>query len=374
MSILIVVVTGKYEYAIMQPKEKEDARHVLGLTLRIAIIACLVLLPLCFLLGDFAGNFYNNPELGKWLWLLPVALFPFAVFNAMNYWFSREKNYRVAATSKVYFTCASEPMKIATGLGKMASAGLLMSAALGNIVAGIYTYLKFKKSEPAGLRNLSGEKMREMAVAYKDYPLYTIWGSLFNRTAQWAHIGMFSFYFGPYAIGFMALSRRVFMNPLNILASSYSQVFYQRISEIDKMGELRSIYVRSVLKFSLIGALMIVFVQLLPEQTMAVIFGAQWGDTLVFLKILCFWYAINFVTSAHSFIFYKLAKQRITFLLDLLHLVVVVLAILISFYIGLETTEALMITVAVKFLYLLFTLIIAIFLMRNDDLPAKTVE
>ena len=43
MNILVVVVTGKYEFAIMQPAEKESARHLVALTIRIAAVSCVVL-------------------------------------------------------------------------------------------------------------------------------------------------------------------------------------------------------------------------------------------------------------------------------------------------------------------------------------------
>ncbi|MFN9799958.1 MAG: hypothetical protein ACK54P_08085, partial [Bacteroidota bacterium] len=73
MVLLSVVVTGKYEFAIMAPREREDARILLALSLRIAAAVCLVLLVTSFFLGDAMGRFYQNESLGSWLWTLPIA-------------------------------------------------------------------------------------------------------------------------------------------------------------------------------------------------------------------------------------------------------------------------------------------------------------
>ena len=89
----VVVVTGKYEFAIMHPKDKEDARHILGLSIGLAGIMSVLLFGLSFMVNDWVGEYYENPTMGQYLWMVPIGLFCFAVFNSVNYWFSRQKNY-----------------------------------------------------------------------------------------------------------------------------------------------------------------------------------------------------------------------------------------------------------------------------------------
>ena len=43
VTVLSVVVTGKYEFAIMHPKDQNDARHIAGLALKVAFYSCVVL-------------------------------------------------------------------------------------------------------------------------------------------------------------------------------------------------------------------------------------------------------------------------------------------------------------------------------------------
>lgn len=355
MNILVVVVTGKYEFAIMQPAEKESARHLVALTIRIAAVSCLVLLLLALTGGDIISGWLQNDQLTHWIWLLPFALFPFAVYNSINYWFSRQNQYKIAATSKIYASLTSEPLKVMSGFFKTGAPGLLVSTTLGNMVTGLYCWLQFKKSEPMGISDLDKSKMKEMMITYREYPLYTIWGSLFNRMAQWAHVGLFSSVYGLpalEAVGFMALSRRVFMYPLSVLSQSFSQVFYQKISAIQDPIELRRFYNSNLRKFSILAAIFVLVVLVLPQNTMAFIFGDKWGRALDFLKILCFWFAINFVVSSLSFIMYRLKLQRLSLALDVSHFALTVGAILITFQLGCDVMLALKWLVAAKVFYL----------------------
>ena len=377
MNILVVVVTGKYEFAIMQPKERDDARHLVALTIRIAAISCLLLLVLALTSSGYMASWLNNEDLTKWIWLLPFALFPFAVYNSVNYWFSRLQQYKVAAISKVWFSLASEPLKVMFGSMQAGAPGLLVSTTSGNIIAGFYSWFKFKKSEVKGIGKLVPGKLKELAIAYKEYPLFTIWGSIFNRLAQWAHVGLFSHYFGLpalEAIGFMALSRRIFMYPLSILSQSFSQVFYQRISQIEDAVELRKFYNRNLWRFAAVAVLFVLVVIVLPANTMAVIFGEKWGKALDFLKILCYWYAMNFVVSSLSFIMYRLKLQRLSLVLDATHFIMTFVAVWGTFTMGMDVIEALKWLVAAKVVYLALNLVITNYYLLKNIKTARSEQ
>jgi lipopolysaccharide exporter len=364
MTILVVVVTGKYEFAIMHPKQREDARHLVIVSIRIAFFASIALLIASFFLSDWVANYYQNPDLAPWLWTLPITLFAFAIFNIINYWFSRQKNYKIAATSKVWNSVASEPLKIGTGALGAGTGGLIWSTVVGNVLAAWYCLRHFFKDEPKGLQ-YEKKKLWEVAREYKEYPLYTIWGSILNRLAQWAHIGVFSHYYGLYAIGFLALSRRVFMAPLNILSNSYSQVFYQRISEIEDARELQKFYHKNLVRFAALSAFLVLIVLVLPASTMGFVFGEKWTMTMQFLKLLVWWYALNFVTSSLSFITYRINMQRIALFLDILHFVLIYFAVIGSFNAGMNELDALKTLVIAKVIYFVLNIVVILFYLNR---------
>ena len=365
ITVLSVVVTGKYEFAIMHPKEQNDARHIAGLALKVAFYSCVVLAILILFLAKDISYWLMNESIAIYLWTIPIVLFFTAVFNVFNYWFSRLKQYKIAANSKVLSAVSSEPIKIATGFGGWGPSGLIFSTVIGSIAAGTYAFWKFLKSEPEGLKNLSAERMKALAVLHKDYPVFSIWGSILNRLAQWAHVGIFTLYYGLVAVGFMALCRRIFMAPLNVVSNSYSQVFFQRISEIEDPKELRALYYKVLIRFLIAAAGMIFIVQMLPANTMGFIFGEAWGNSFMYLKYLIFWFALNFVTSSLAFITYRIKMQRVGLFLDAIHFVLAILAVYLAHSWGMNELEATKILVISKFVYFSFNILVVLFYMER---------
>jgi len=369
LSLFTVVITGRYEAAVMHPKEREDARHIVGLSLRIAVKICATMMVVA--LGMLVYSHINNStdSLILWLWTLPVALFAIAIFNTVNFWFSREKRYGVAATSKLLYSASGEPVKILFGWIKPTVGGLIGGTVIGHIVAAVYSWINFKKNEPNGIKHLSKEKMQALAIEHKDYPIYSVAGGVLNNLAQWAHVAVFIFFYGEKAlipIGFIALSRRIFFNPLGILSYSYGQVFYQRISSIEDAVELRGFFLKNLLRMLLFGAAMVAIVQLLPANSLGIIFGEKWTDALVYLKILSYWYALNFAISTLSFIFNRLKLQWYTLVADITHFIVVILAFWLAWKTGADEIGAVKAMVMAKVIYLVLNgAAVIYFLNRN---------
>lgn len=355
LSVFTVVVTGKYEFAIMHPQHRDDARHLAGLAMRIALYVCGVMLIVLLFTSGMIAEYVHHESLKYLLWTLPFVLVAIAVFNIVNFWFSREKNYKIAARSKLLYSAAGEPVKVAAGWLQTGAGGLIVGTAIGHFVAAWYSWKKFKLHEPKTFFHLSKEKLKSLGREHGDYPRYAIWGGVLNNLAQWAHVAVFTFFYGEKAlipIGLIALSRRIFFNPLGILSSSYGQVFYQRISEIESPFELRDFYLKNLSRFLIFASVMVFIVQILPENSIGFIFGNAWTDALIYLKILSYWYALNFVIGTLSFIFYRLQLQWYTLLVDIFHFLIVIAAFWWAWAHGMDELQAVKAMVWAKVFYL----------------------
>lgn len=369
LSVFTVVITGRYEFAILHPNNREDARHIAALAMRTAVKICVIMLVLLIIFPGAIANYLHQDELKWWLWTLPLALFAIAIFNTTNFWFSREKDYRVAATSKMLYSFTGEPIKIAAGWFQTGTAGLIGGTVLGHLVAAWYSWKKFVISEAKKLSGLDPQKLRDLAKEHSAYPRYAVWGGILNNLAQWAHVAIFTLFYGEKAIipiGMIALSRRIFFNPLGILSTSYGQVFYQKISEITSPVELRNFYLKNLFRFLIFSALLVVGVQLLPDQSLGIIFGEEWTDALPYLKILSYWYALNFVIGTLSFIFYRLQLQWLTLAADIFHFLIVIAAFWFARATGQDEMGAIRMMVIAKVFYLVLNGLVVIgFLQRN---------
>ena len=89
--ILGVFSTGKYELAIVQPKEERKAISLVKLCLRITFIVSIISLFIIFFGRHQFAEWYQNHELAFWLLFLPLNLFFLGISNSMTYWFNRVK-------------------------------------------------------------------------------------------------------------------------------------------------------------------------------------------------------------------------------------------------------------------------------------------
>jgi len=375
LSVFGVVVTGKYEFAIMHPGTKEDARHLAALAMRIALYVCAIMLFILAFTSGYIADYVHHESLKYVLWTLPFALLAVAMFNIVNFWFSREKNYKIAATSRLLYSTAGEPVKVAAGWLQTGVGGLVVGTLLGHLTAAWYSWIKFKSNEPLTFFKLSKEKLRKLAKEHGDYPRYAMWGGILNNLAQWAHVAVFTFFYGEKAlipIGLIALSRRIFFNPLGILSTAYGQVFYQRISEIESPFELRDFYLKNLFRFLGLAAFLVLIVQILPSNSIGFIFGNEWTDALIYLKILSYWYALNFVIGTLSFIFYRLQLQWYTLIVDIFHFVIVIAAFWFAWSHGMNELQAVKAMVWAKVIYLFLNGIAVIYFLNRNCKRIKT--
>ncbi len=363
LGIFSVIAGGKYDPAIMLPEAEEDARHVLALCLKIALYASLGVMVVCGVFSKTIAWWLGNPDIQHMLILLGPAIFLTVLASALGYWFGRQKRYKPVAAGKTILSAVGEPAKIGFGIANIRPDGLIWGLVAGKLAAGGFLWYRFIKTTKEGIGKLNKTLMREKAREYIEYPKYALAGSLLNRTAQWLHIAAFGFLFGSAglaAIGFLGLSRRIVMGPMSMLATSFSQVYYQRITEIEEGKSLRRHYLINLLRFLGMGSVAILVVWLLPEGTMTFVFGPEWEGVMPYLRILVFWFAANFAVSSLSFILHRIRQQKLILQLDTLHFTLVLGGLVGAWYAGLGILETVVVFVASKMLYYLINVLVTL--------------
>ncbi len=361
LAIFGAIGGGKYEAAIMLADDEEDARSVLLLSIRIALITGAVMALTGWWLAGPVSELLGNEAIAQYLWLTGPTTTLLVTATALGFWFSRVRTYRPVAISKTVFPAVSEPSKIAFASAGVRPGGLIFSVVAGHLISTSVLIWKYLRSQPLGFRYLQQGRLLKVRRQFIDYPRFALPGSLLNRTAQWLHIALFGWLFGNeglVAVGIMALSRRLVMGPLNMLSSSFSQVYFQRLTEIEDGPPLLKYYRRSLGMFGLVSLFMIVLVWLLPDRTTAVIFGEEWYEVMGYLRILIFWFAANFVVSSTGFVLHRARGQKLILLLDAIHLSVVVLSLAIAWYGGANIKETLVAFTAGKVMYYAMNLLV----------------
>ncbi len=329
VEILVIPATLKYEFAIMQPKHNEDAKQLLYFVLLFCFSVSLLYSLIGFFAAPKAAEMFNNPDA---LWFIPlvgVGVFLAGINLGFNYWFSRQKRYGLLASTKVIETSTAEGSKIGFWYGGFRNLGLVYGFLTGRLLMTATYITRYIKGTSAAFSGFNGKRMRALLKEFSEYPRYTTLGSFFGRATAWLHIFMFSIYFEP-VVGFIALARRLAFAPLNIISLSFSQVFYQKISEVNDSRKLQKIYDMALRPLLVFGVVIIIVVYLLPDNTFSFVFGEKWGMAQPYVEILIFWFVANFISTCFAFILLRLNKQKQMLQLDIAHFILVFLSIYVG--------------------------------------------
>jgi lipopolysaccharide exporter len=134
--IIGVVACLRYELSIMLPKTDEEAANLLSISVFFVVIITGVSALIIFFAGDVIVQLLNCPNLKKYLWMVPIALFFNGAFLALNYWNSRTKHFGRLSVARVVYSGTTQITILGTGFAGYVSGGMLIVATvLGRVVS-----------------------------------------------------------------------------------------------------------------------------------------------------------------------------------------------------------------------------------------------
>lgn len=353
VEILIVPATLKYEFAIMHPKEDEDAKQLLYFVILFCFSVSLLYSLIGFLIAPSASGLFDNPDALIFVPMVGAGVFFLGIYLSFNYWFSRKKQYGLLGSNKVIETASAEAGKIGYWYVGLNNLGLVYGFLTGRFAVAIAFFARFRRQTKTSLFRFQKDRLKALLKEHMNYPKYVVLSSVVGRSTAWMHIFLFSLYFEP-VVGLIALARRLAHAPLGIISQSFSQVFYQKISEVEDPDKLLRIHTAALQPLVAFGVLIIAVVLMLPQNTFSIIFGEKWGVAQPYVEILIFWFVANFISTCFSFILLRLKKQKQMLFLDTLHFILVLGSIYSGIWLELGAVGTLKIFAAVQTVYSIF--------------------
>ncbi|MGD9780410.1 oligosaccharide flippase family protein [Methanomethylovorans sp.] len=334
--IVSTIACMRYELAILLPESDDDAINILGLSLLIALFITILTVPLLFIFKETLILSLNSPQLENYLWLSPPFIFISTVFLALNYWNSRNKNFKRLSLAKVYNSLSTIGIQITSGIaGYFAGGGLLLGSITGQSVSTIVLSSQVWKSDKASIKTrISFKRMYAMAKRYRKFPLIESWAALMNVVSWQLPTFLLASFFSPAVAGFYALGFRLLQLPMNLIGSSISDVFFQRASIARYEGTLDSL-VENVLRILIIVSLFpISILTIAGSDLFYVFFGQEWVEAGVYAQILGIWAFVWFISSPLSAIFSVMEIQQYELTFNFLNIITRLLSLVIGGFMG----------------------------------------
>ncbi len=304
LSVLALVVTGRYELAITLPATDEEAANVVTLTLKLTIIiSCILYIPI-FIFGSTLAGWLGDTNLAPWFYLLPLSVMVTASFNIIQYWCNRKSQYRTMSVNRVQNTLLTSSFNLLLGFNKIAG-GMILGSTLGQAVGLAMIGRRMLAQDRRLLCDTNFKKERVVAMRYADHPKHIAPAQLLGTVAVQIPILMIGTIYSITTLGFFTMAYRMVTLPTTLIANAIGDVYRQRISAAYReRGEFRTIFVSTLKKTIILALLPFSALYFVAPLLYEFVFGVGWRIAGEYAQILV-------VAAFFQFVFTPIDKNAI---------------------------------------------------------------
>jgi O-antigen/teichoic acid export membrane protein len=292
--ILVVVASLRYELALTLVTSEEDAINL------VAVCFC-ALMATTMVIGVAAFAF---PErLLESLWPTPTSYYRMAGYRSLLiigflwlggyyialYLATRQEAFRAIARTRIYQGVTGPLAQIGLGVMGAGAPGLLIGSIIGQSAGTVGLLYGQIGTRLTMLRAISWTKMVVLARRYRRFPLVSSWAALIDTAGgnQLLYL-LVSFEYSARIAGFIFLAERIVARPLALIGTSILQVF---VGEAGRMvsadpAKLRARFYQVTSRQACLALAWIVVANLAGTMLFPIVFGAEWGDAVIYLEAM----------------------------------------------------------------------------------------
>lgn len=318
--IFSVVISLKYEMAIVLPKYKKESDYLILISLITLCFTTLILGLLFLFAGDSILKILNAPVLSPYVLFIIIGIFFTGLMLTSRFILVREKQFKELSKNNVYQSGITQAAAISIGIIKSNFLGLFVSYIAGNLLASLLILRKLKLN----LKSIRLKDLYLFAYKYRKFPLINTISVFINNFSIELPVFMLSKFFGADVIGFYALANRLITTPMNLIGTSVSKVYFQAASEAFHEGPKRllKIYKNTLKRLILIGIFPVIGVMILANPLVKIFLGAEWVESGTYMQIIIIWLFFGFINAPISTTYSIINKQEISLVIRLVSLLV----------------------------------------------------
>jgi len=308
-SIFSSMVTGKYEMAIMLPKRDKDAANVFMLALIITFITTLLTFLIILVFENEIIAILEAPSLTKLIYIVPFSVLFTGIYQCLNVWNNRKKNYKQLAMSKITQSTVIGASNISGGVSGLGASGIIFANLIGQIASTSYLAYFTYKIKTKFKNQLNRARLLILAKKYNKFPKYNLPNVLIDNFRMSGMNMLIAKYFSSPILGQFSLAWRMVQAPIVLIGGSLGQVFFQKVSTVEK-EDLYSIIIKYLTRSALIAIPIFSIVFIFSSDIFVFVFGEKWKIAGDAASIMAPWVCINFISSPLVSIMLVLNRQE----------------------------------------------------------------
>lgn len=324
--ICSIFMTGRYELAILRPKEDKDALTLVRLCLLItALILCII--SGAYIVGKSIG-YFDSIGIAFFLSLILYLLFN-SITQIISYFANREERYKKIAKGSISRSTVQGLTRLGFGAIGLTRMGLIYGTILG-VMSNVAVLATPQKKLKDIFRKEKWAEIKKMAYTYRRFPIYEMPSSGLNSLSTNLPLILLALYFSESEIGYFSMAVSLMFLPINFITTAQSQVYYKRTCVIQNQEEIGSLTAKIFSINFMFGAIALTIFELFAGLIFSVFLGERWQIAGNYAACFAPWILMVVSFSPISTIFLLRDKQQLAFLFNLSLLTARVLAVLIG--------------------------------------------
>ena len=333
-SILSLVSTAEYQYAIVLPSEEKKSCSLVHLCLLLLVGTCLVIALSLPFARPIAGLF-NAPALAHYWWLLPLCVLGLGLWNILNYWYIHRAAFTRISGYQISQNGFSAIGKIIFGLLGWIQSGLIWATVLAPLLALWISMSLAWKQHLRELLSVSKQEIAAVAREYSNFPKFSLPRALVNSAGLSLPVWMLTPHFGLGEIGQLSLAIMAAVLPFSLFARACYQVLYQKVSEkVQQRMAIEPMVKRFITGAGGIVILILLVVYFILPQMVTFLFGAQWIESAAIIRALYPYLLLTPICGTICFLSDVFGKQKIAMWLEAGYVVFLAAALGLGIYLG----------------------------------------
>lgn len=340
-SIVSVVSAAKYELSVVLPERDDVAVNLFVLGSGIVVLVSGGILVGVMLGRGPLSSLLGEPQLAPYLWWLPLAVLAAGWYQMLNYWATRKKHYTRLSISQGVRSVGVAGTQVPAGYYKTGATGLIGGQVAGQALATVVLGAQILREDWRRIwKYLSRRKMREGAIEYRNFPVYTAPQDLVNSISQNIPSYLLAFFFDPASVGFYWFTRRLLRAPSRLVGKAVRKVFYQRVSE--KHAEGKSVFSdlwETTAGLAALAVFPVLVVFFAGPPIFEFVFGGDWERAGEYAQWLVLWWAAGFINVPAVMLIHTFGLQHLLFGYEVVQAIARVMAIVLGAYLGDDLTS-----------------------------------
>lgn len=354
ISLVGVIVTGRYEYGVGLPDNDRQARQMMWLAVFISIVVSVISFGVLLFGRHMIADLLNNPPAADYLLLVPLVSLFYGFYQAFSFWSIRKRYYKDLAAARIGQSVVNSGVSLGYAFTGFGLNGLVFGNVAGHIAAfGMILIRLLPRNEITGPANeINKTEMLQLARKHADLPRVNGVHALTDMAQASFVIFIISGFFGAVATGLYGLTMRILQAPLSMIGNSFSIVFYKEVSEkISKKQKVTKLFTTTIRTLSLISFPVFAVLMIAGPALFAFVFGEEWREAGQYARIMSPWLFMNFIASPVSHLPLIMNRQRRFFLYSLIGNVAIVLSFAVGAWLFGEITSALIIVTCTQVVF-----------------------